>query len=218
MTKLDRTIIDSIEKFECKFRRERLNVIKEEAQEDNPNECYPDTFWCESDMKYWMATEFSKTLRKDGVEIHTEVPINSTIFNKNRVKELYRMINEGKREKDRVKLWKPDLGIFSSEEHGESESYALMEFTFVPEMRKTPFRDGSAPEGELKGALKKLEDEAERLQSAVDLEITGQGWIVFVHELLYERVSDVREVRSNFDRIKNNCRNVKFNLILNSRF
>ena len=94
----------------------------------------------------------------------------------------------------------------------------LSKSAFDLNSRKSPFRDGPQPKRALKTALKKLEIEADRLQSATECEITGQGWIVFVHELLYERVSDVREVRSNFDRIKNNCRNVKFNLILNSRF
>ncbi|MBX8639729.1 MAG: hypothetical protein M1351_02170 [Candidatus Thermoplasmatota archaeon] len=214
MTEVEEAITNSIKNFEEKFRQERLDSIREEAQEDNPNEWYPDTFWCESDMKYWMATEFSKTLRKDGVEIHTEVPINeSTIFNKNKVKKLYRMINEGKREKDRVKLWKPDLGIFPSEEHGESESYALMEFMFVPEMRKTPFRASSAPEGALRRAFEKLEIKAIYLQSAIECEITGQGWIVLVHELLYEFVSEKPEYRKRFDSIKKRYPNVRFNLI-----
>lgn len=88
-----------------------------------------------------------------------------------------------------------------------------MEFTFYLNTRDTPSGNIRQPKRALRMALEKLEIEATRLQSAVECEITGQGWIVFVHELLYEFVSDDREVRKRFDSIKKRYPNVRFNLI-----
>ena len=214
MTEVEEAITNSIKNFEEKFRQERLDSIRKESQEDNPYLYWPDTFWCESDMKYWIEAELFKSLDRDRYAIHTEVSIDKTIFDEDKIKELRRMINRRVSRKDRVRRsLRPDLGIFPTRDGDEQDSYALMEFTFDLNSRNTPSSDSRQPKRALINALKKLEIEAISLQSAIECEITGQGWIVFTHELLYEFVSGDQEVRSSFNRIKNDCRNVKFNLI-----
>ena len=213
MTELDRTIIDIIEKFESEFRQGRLDIIRKKSQVDNPYGYWPDTFWCESDMKYWIEAELFKSLDRDRYAIHTEVSIIKDIFGEDKIKKVYRMINKRVSREDRVKLWIPDMGIFPAGEEDEQDANALMEFTFDLNRRPTPSSDSPQPEQALRNALKKLEIEAIRLQSAIECEITGQGWIVLVHELLYEFVSDNPKIRSRFDRIKDSHRNVRFNLI-----
>ena len=80
MTEVEEAITNSIKNFEEKFRQERLDSISEESQEDNPYLYWPDTFWCESDMKYWIEAELFKSLDRDRYAIHTEVSIDKTIF------------------------------------------------------------------------------------------------------------------------------------------
>ncbi len=214
MTELDEAITNSIKNFEKKFRQERLESIKEESQEDNPYLYWPDTFWCESDMKYWIETELYKSLRSDRYAIHTEVSIDPSLFDEYKIEKLRRMINGRVSREDRVRRsLRPDLGIFSIREKDKMDSYAMMEFTFDLTIRNTPSGGSRLPKRTLDGAFKKLEIEAIRLQSAVECKITDQGWIVFVHELLYELVSDNPEVRKRYNSIKDKYRNVEFHLM-----